>query len=108
MNSTSKLRGLKETHPEITKVAFTMSIQVTSRVMGNDNKKRLLLSHPTTRDVTKVLSALGPDQLVARPGLSPAHISPANPHSFVPAQRKPNWPDTHRTSHIVTSSLYAP
>ncbi|KAL5977683.1 hypothetical protein ACLOJK_039211, partial [Asimina triloba] len=31
-------------------------------------------------------------RLVARPGLSPAHISSANPHGFVPAQRKPNWP----------------
>ncbi|KAL5980738.1 hypothetical protein ACLOJK_028648 [Asimina triloba] len=27
-----------------------------------------------------------------RPCLSPAHINPANPHGFVPAQRKPNWP----------------
>ncbi|KAL5986296.1 hypothetical protein ACLOJK_014629 [Asimina triloba] len=25
-------------------------------------------------------------------GLIPAHISPVNPHGFVPAQRKPNWP----------------
>ncbi|KAL5990038.1 hypothetical protein ACLOJK_010934 [Asimina triloba] len=66
------------------------------------------LSHPTTLDVTKVLSALGPDRLVARPGLSPAHISSANPHGFVPAQRKPNWPNTHRTSLTVASSLYAP
>ncbi|KAL5986412.1 hypothetical protein ACLOJK_014745 [Asimina triloba] len=40
----------------------------------------------------KVLSALGPDRLVAGRGLSPAHISPANPHGFIPAQRKPNWP----------------
>ncbi|KAL5980079.1 hypothetical protein ACLOJK_036546 [Asimina triloba] len=63
---------------------------------------------PTTRDVTKVLSALGPDRLAARPGLSPAHISPANPYGFVPAQRKPNWPDTHRTPPTVTTSLNAP
>ncbi|KAL5981483.1 hypothetical protein ACLOJK_015545 [Asimina triloba] len=46
-----------------------------------------------------VLSALGPDRLVARPGLSPAHISPANPHGFIPAQRKPNWPNPQDASH---------
>ncbi|KAL5985560.1 hypothetical protein ACLOJK_027545 [Asimina triloba] len=51
------------------------------------------MSHPTTRDVTKVLSALGLDRLVARPGLGLAHISPANSRGFIPAQRKLNWPD---------------
>ncbi|KAL6005340.1 hypothetical protein ACLOJK_005906 [Asimina triloba] len=30
-----------------------------------------------------VLSALSPDRLVARPGLSPAHISLASPHGFI-------------------------
>ncbi|KAL5994112.1 hypothetical protein ACLOJK_034984, partial [Asimina triloba] len=50
------------------------------------HKRRLLLSDHTTWDLTKVLSALGPNRLVARPGLSPAHVNPANPHGFIPAQ----------------------
>ncbi|KAL6011295.1 hypothetical protein ACLOJK_001740 [Asimina triloba] len=53
-------------------------------------------SHCSVEHV-EVLSALDPDRLVARLGLTPAHISLANIHGFVPAQWKPNWPNTHRT-----------
>ncbi|KAL6002586.1 hypothetical protein ACLOJK_022805, partial [Asimina triloba] len=72
---------------------------------ARSNKRRLFCQIPPPGIRTKVLSAFGPDRLVGRPGLSPAHISPANPHDFVPAQRKPNWPDTLRTPSTVTSSL---
>ncbi|KAL5981482.1 hypothetical protein ACLOJK_015544 [Asimina triloba] len=96
--SESRLTASSSVHRDIfeaLEIVERDSVAIAESFTSLFSSLRIALSEVTSTSVEHMRcfnEAAGRLQESARPGLSPAHISPANPHGFVPAQRKPNWP----------------